>query len=328
MSSRGRGSFSTVVRAGFIALCAAVALGARADQSRQEGKGGEARQPTVQAPGGRTPDSASYRTVFLNLSHPCDPAENGRKGEVCDPREADEPFWVALFDWLNAHNGTVSAFAGIAVAIFTWRLIVVGRDQHTAAMGALKLSRDGFNATHRPIIRLRGAILDRWGSDTIPSPTDSFSGKFIIDNVGHTAANIIDSHFELCWSDSGIPIHTLYETIQTNNSSIKFRMNIVPGRVKVVDFDKLNCVVFADTNIKGRITDPTNVDLTSIGVLKSSIWQLNPGTPRTLYLFGWIRFLDANEIERQISFCRRYEPKCWAFRSVDDPELETSAYGD
>jgi hypothetical protein len=65
------------------------------------------------------------------------------------------PWWKKLIGLLDRHDGALNAVFGGLVAAFTGALVIVGDRQHKAAMAAIGVARDEFNATHRPRIIVR-----------------------------------------------------------------------------------------------------------------------------------------------------------------------------
>ncbi|HEV2594168.1 MAG TPA: hypothetical protein VGU01_03085 [Sphingomicrobium sp.] len=62
-----------------------------------------------------------------------------------------------MMDWVSLVAAGVSAASGLAVAIFTWRLFVVGRDQHRAVMESNSISRDTARRQLRAYVGCVGA---------------------------------------------------------------------------------------------------------------------------------------------------------------------------
>ena len=60
----------------------------------------------------------------------------------------------------NDNSPFLSALATVVIAAFTITLWIVGRNQHTVAMGALEQSRKDFAAEHRPWLQIEDATID------------------------------------------------------------------------------------------------------------------------------------------------------------------------
>jgi hypothetical protein len=84
----------------------------------------------------------------------------------------------------------VALFA-VVLSLLTWRLIVVGRDQHNRLQESLDWSRKDFDAEHRPWVSVDPSITGPliWDDNGL-----NFSLLFVMKNTGRTPA--IDAHVD------------------------------------------------------------------------------------------------------------------------------------
>jgi hypothetical protein len=176
----------------------------------------------------------------------------------------------------------------LVLALFTWRLIVVGRDQHTAAMRALKLAQDEFISTHRPRLVVRN-VYSYW---TVGMDGQDISVSYSISNTGDTTAHIIAM--------------TTYCEWFSDKSAVVLPVAPIPP------------VVTKGPTINGGQTIPfaTTTDI---------VWEFNKmrtatdqaderdrmgavlGDGTGLYFVGHIVYVDDRDVRRNTVFRRRYD---------------------
>ena len=221
-------------------------------------------------------------------------AEEAKNGEDEPPKAA-----VPLSQYVarKVVSDPITLFT-LVLALFTWRLIKVGRDQHEAAMGALNLARDEFNSTHRPRLRVRNIFLG--GPQPFQSSAFSHgnlvSGQFYVANIGDMPAHIVESHCEFLWNVNSLPMKRPYEGLDGNNPLLL--QTIAAGSSATATFQSYD-------------TYPLH------------------GTPGTaagphIYLLGWIEYLDDRKVRRRTAFCRRFLHRHGSarFYPVNDPDYE------
>jgi hypothetical protein len=290
-------------------------------QARQQVIGVEANQQSDAARQSAhdTDKKSNYRPVVATVAGSkarINPAEN------CDyecQRRAEEAseYWT-----IHGHRTKITDFW---LAIFTGLLFVVSSVQGAILFCQIRLARQEFIATHKPIIKVRAAVLDQAHRDDPLSGPHTVSGRFIVGNSGDTAATIAGSHIELCWSNGGIPLTNIYETmpggsLADQDAPLAHGITLPPGRHLVVPFANRNSSVVSIG--AGRTVDATHRDTTIIGQLVTTSVETGGDEPVRLYLFGWIRFRDGNNVERQTGFCRVHDTDEFRFMPVGDPELE------
>jgi hypothetical protein len=205
-------------------------------------------------------------------------------------------WFLCAGEFLDAHNGAVTAFATIFIAIFTIVLACVSRAQARLTRDAIKLARDEFNATHRPrLIVRRISLKEVHGEGGLPS----IGGiEYVVVNKGVSKAKIVESNTTILYdaeanrfpaiapySDETSAIGNIqiegggsYPFTHNDNERILSQIIPVPGRRQMTGLD--------------------------------------------LLFIGYIVYEDDIGIRRQTAFCRRYNHATDRFSIVDDPEYE------
>jgi len=192
----------------------------------------------------------------------------------------------------------------VVLALFTWRLIVVGRDQHKAAMGALDLARDEFASTHRPRIRVRNINVKKVGSDPV-RPVDGldlasldqpFTGQFYVSNIGGSTATVIDAYLGFWVGRTALPMERPYEGKDGN--LLVPRVGIPAGGSSPILFDQIPDALESEK--------PPSFD----------------ARETRLYVMGWVEYLDIEKRVRRTAFCRHYDPKKQRFVLWDEIGLD------
>lgn len=108
-------------------------------------------------------------------------AESGAKSEAEGGEQPRDPITLSHLTAWKLISDPVALFTAI-LAIFTWRLIVVGRDQHTVAIRAIKSSEDSSRREMRAYLATEIAGIGPIGLHQVPV------AKVTITNVGQTPA--------------------------------------------------------------------------------------------------------------------------------------------
>lgn len=182
----------------------------------------------------------------------------------------------------------------IILALFTWRLIVVGRDQHRAAMGGITLARAEFNATHRPRIILREAII---GSVLEGEPIHPV---LTLANVGETPGTIVRSHVrvEVVSED----VERLFLHISVEQHSDLGEVRLAPGEHRILNYPRDDAPAWHKDSFS-----------------KAS------GPLRTIHLTGQILYVDELGVPRRTAFRRVLKPERQRFYRLPDdyePDLD------
>jgi hypothetical protein len=102
-------------------------------------------------------------------------------------------------DWGNSFLCDVKA-TDVAIALFTFFLVVVGTWQGVQLKRTVDAAYEEFVSTHRPIIRVRRAVLGgvsgRLGAEWL-SHGDDIEIEITVANVGGTPAHLVDGHYEI-----------------------------------------------------------------------------------------------------------------------------------
>ena len=213
-----------------------------------------------------------------------------------------------------AASAIASAFFALILAFFTWRLIEVGRDQHSAAMGALKLAREEFTASHRPRLVVRNIVTKKVGADAVQdgylqliAAEAVVSGQFYVANAGDSKATVTEALFMIYASRNGLPMERPYEG--EDGTALVARSVLVPGDATPVIFD---------ATVKVGRNTPANS--------RYGGGNFRPGEDLPTYAMGWIDYLDDARVRRRVSFCRRYDPNERRFLQLReaDPDYETA----
>jgi hypothetical protein len=214
-------------------------------------------------------------------------------------------YWFGtILDFTQRYNGAVTAIATIFVAAFTIVLARVTARQARLTREAVALGRDEFNATHRPRLHVRNIVVKpaSKGPGGYPAPefapNHPVSGQFYVANIGASPARIVESHCEILWDLTGLPMTRPYEGKNGNDA--------VPP-----------CTIAGGSSAVGCFQSEQLFDVE--GTLGA------PGGPQ-IYVMGWIEYADGNDIRRRTAFCRqlirREGEKDARFHAVADPDYE------
>ena len=183
-------------------------------------------------------------------------------------------------DWLT--------FSTVLIAVFTASLWWSTRRLWKAGERQIRLARDEFNATHRPLVSIR-----RMG--TVFFPNEPIKIEFTIVNAGDAAitgfsCNTIILYLKGIGAIHGVPIFDP-NTASTSDASLQI------GEGK-------NIQVLEAANL-----DPKQLkDITSGSEI--------------LHLIGYVVYRDKVGTTRRAGFFRYYDRERRRFRVIDDPEYE------
>ena len=207
-------------------------------------------------------------------------------------QETEKPFWE------KARDDPIAA-ATIAVAFFTFCLIVVGYWQSRQLSKTVDAMRDNFLSTHRPKIRVKHLV---------PNPEiesgKPINVKLVIVNVGVTEAFVKELAIKslILPSSKKLPPRPQY-------SGGIARLD--PGRL-----ESGVTIPLKEVTIHDPLTDAEHAAIR--------------GGSQKLYCYGYIRYEDARKRIRDTAFCRAWEPSVGVgalsepgrFVNVDDPDYE------
>ncbi|MGD0191789.1 MAG: hypothetical protein ABSD74_13705 [Rhizomicrobium sp.] len=195
--------------------------------------------------------------------------------------------WIVLI--ADAHNGLISAIAGILVAGFTAILFIATDAQAKITAVSIKLARDEFNATHRPRIRIRSTeILYHGGFDK------NAEISFVAANAGESPATV--TRF--------VAVGYVQEDVYT------FHPRLELGRVEYPE---------------ALIIDPGQPVLVQAKCANlESEYSAFISTPSRLFIVGEIEYKGPDGISRLTGFCREYLKKDGMWHIPDIPTWEYS----
>ena len=194
--------------------------------------------------------------------------------------------WLSTcMDFIQTYNSAITALATAFIAIFTIVLAFVTNSQAQITQAAVQLSRDEFNAAHRPKLRARLVRLDSIDSADVKA-------HYTIVNVGETAATMTVHEITI----SAESVNDATKAIQQRISC--YCLRLVGGESKVIltgmTFDLEQEYDFA--------------------------FQVRSGG--FLRMRGRLEYTDDVGIKRRTGFLRTYDAKLGRFCKGDDPEEE------
>jgi hypothetical protein len=227
---------------------------------------------------------------------------------------------TAVGDFLETHNGAVTAVATIFIAIFTVVLAVVTNRQArltriaaVAAEKAAEIARTEFIASHRPRLRVRNVVVKNPKAADgrelqLFAPGQTIEGQFYIANVGDSRADILDGHCTVYFSQQGLPMRRPYEGGEDNLQATS--RTLLSGESTPVLF-------------RGD-APPPGAEM-GVGTNAFGSWDL--------YVMGWVTYADHTDppTKRRTSFCRQYRltgipgrsaAPIGRFHKVEEPDYE------
>jgi len=204
-------------------------------------------------------------------------------------RQVMPVFLVCEGAFIDENNGTLTALATIAIAGFTLILWQATSRQARLTREAIELGNKEFNVTHRPQIIVR----------TFEQCTEIGSGllgaSITYINIGSSPATIVELRGKILWDIGGLR----------------------PGILEMVasEPDKPRTVAVGE---EGSYSLFSTYTFDGAGAISG---RQALGTGR-LVCIGYLRYTDANGIERKTGFCRRYEEglRLWVRLENEDYE--------
>jgi hypothetical protein len=195
-------------------------------------------------------------------------------------------------DWLDAHNGAVTAVATIFIAFFTIALAVVSWRQARLIKQQIVLGTDEFRATHRPRLRIRSIAFDWQRTPDAERPRVHFA----IVNTGETTASEIE-----------LKVTTVLKYID--------RWEVPIGRQVAEITPRLLSDIATGGNQGCYIERPE-----SIGVLVGSLTKgTNLGIP-VMYIAGNVTYKSKMGAGYSTFFVREFDHVQNSFKPSKDPE--------
>lgn len=236
------------------------------------------------------------------LSQVCHKGDYGPPDQCAQWNAVAAPL-VRLLYWADEHNGLVTAFAGIVVAIFTARLwrtqretVAIAATQTDISNAQASIARDQFLAEHRPKLVLK---------DVYFSSDDDFAEvTFEIGNVGSTTA---------CIQSGFVALEFVRDSRQFKSSE---------GR----SLEPLSRSGFSAASLRPFAIRTTDEMQENLGLLQFATGIESAPSGPHLYFFGVLRYTDIRGAEtgvvRTSVFRRLYRPDDGTFRRTGDPDHE------
>jgi hypothetical protein len=119
----------------------------------------------------------------------CNETKTGQ--QHCDTYNLAPLLIIKAFEGLHALDTVITALATVAIAWFTWTLWRATTGTLAATQESIKLSREEFNATHRPKIKVHAAEVKRFAPEVMREEGDDWpriGADLVCFNVGESAA--------------------------------------------------------------------------------------------------------------------------------------------
>jgi hypothetical protein len=191
---------------------------------------------------------------------------------------------IDIGDFLDAHNGAITAIATGFIAWFTWILYTVSREQSRLTDAALKLARDEFDASHRPHLVIRD--LTREGNAI----------TYLLVNIGDAPGTIVESRIVAEF----IPLRDRVQPLNSAAHNDLGRLSFEVGDAKDLTY-----------NLPAEITFDM---MFPIGVSLQPAGQI--------FFGGTIVYSDNRGQRRRTLFRRYWNPGAKRFSYVKDGDLE------
>lgn len=188
-----------------------------------------------------------------------------------------------------------TALAPVVMAIFTGCLVVCNILLWRSNEKSVKLAREEFVANHPPKLRVHSVSLFK-----NLEVGKKWEIRFFINNIGVSTATIKNSSMTCKPFDDPLPVPLPFD----NESKM------LNGKTIVGD---------------GRIKESYILDEQTAKALNLALWNgVNKTDARTYYFFGYINYVDSNNIRniKQIVFCRRFNIETERFTAVEEENYE------
>lgn len=213
-------------------------------------------------------------------------------------------------DWYDIASLTFSGGAlllSIVVAIFIVRTFQETRRQAVAAQEQVRIAREETAYLHRPHFRVRFASIDAVKGQMFPE-NSTISVRLDVLNNGQVDANVVGSHLEIYWSNTGLPGSFPYST-KPNSTDVIVNQFVCRNKAG-------SCTIKAGDGLLGfkvqssRLVGAEGADLAS----GKDGWKL--------YLLGWIGYRRLEEnYNRFFDFAFEFHPERNRFFPIkDDPD--------
>jgi len=222
-----------------------------------------------------------------------------------EDQKAGSPDQAGEGDSDNILAGAVIASTVFAFifAVFAWRLVVIARDQHRAAIAAPPLANKAFLSTHRPKLIVRD-IMAPWATDR--DGTGIFI-SFNIANTGDIAAKIEAAHTYCEWLEAkravAIPNSSGHTDVPAGT--------VIPGG-EAKTFTHASTVKWDFVQMKMK-SDAQDSD---------DVMAQYAGNAVGLYFTGHLSYSDEGRVRRNTVFRRRYDFERQRFSAISNMELD------
>jgi hypothetical protein len=203
---------------------------------------------------------------------------------------------VAIVDWLDVHNGAVTAAATIAIAIFTYFLVKVSSRQAILTRESVDLARSEFIASHRP------KVIARWFDEE-----GLRKGKMAL--VHFTAVNAGDSAAIL--THIGSDVGALQGGAWLGEG-VDYTPTRLPHPVRL---ESGGSVIFSCGS-----TAPLEISADKFAFMPTMIGLGE--VPPKICAVGEIVYRDLNDVQRRTGFLRSYNAMLERFETVADSDYE------
>ena len=202
-------------------------------------------------------------------------------------------FSAKAVDWLQSYNGAVTAIATVFIGVFTIVLAWVSIRQTIIANRAIKLAREEFIASHRPLINVR-AIHLHWPTST--SGTSQI--KLLIRNIGSSVATVT--------------------RLTVSLSCISSKKGVSPSMVNEGPKPPFDIKVGHKVESNWRV----GIDLSNFLFDPSRLLPVEMEPEAVMDLRIIVYYEDVFRARRETSVYRRYDFKLLRFCKVEDSEFD------
>ena len=189
------------------------------------------------------------------------------------------------------------------LAAFQWAAMLW---QGRSISRQVRLAREEFIASHRPIIRVRNIVANRVGSEDIPGHfqvikmSERVSGEFEVANVGSTNATLEGVHLTFYAAKWRLPMRLPYE-----------------GKPS-------NCIFIENVAAGESIKIPFEIAVDTDGLMPDEAFNPSVTGSLVLYAMGWLTYRDREHVLRRTAFCRGYDKVAHRFSIlVQDRDYES-----
>jgi hypothetical protein len=208
------------------------------------------------------------------------------------PKAAPISSVFRLVDFIDRHNGIVTAIATVFIAYFTLALKSVARDQHKIMEKQTKIIERQHIATHRPKLIVRNAEL--WNANEDPRTFVHFE----VVNIGGSDATSYRSGVEAI----NVPIRPRKPYVLIGNEDFLGGESLSPGEST------------SYTHISPMLRN-------ALAILEMQT-RNRPPAVEVFVCRGIIAYNDENGVMRRTGFWREYDFGAQRFRPSDDPDYE------